>query len=190
MINNFIKQLEIYMSFNEQEQKDRELILRYMHAFHDVYERSNLFGHMTCSPWIVNQDFTKVLMVYHNIYDSWGWCGGHCDGERNMTHVALKEGREETGLDKIELVSDEILSLEVLPVPSHIKHHRFVSAHVHLNITYLCMADDTFPLRIKPDENSGVRWILIEEIDKFVSEEAMKPIYHKLVEKSKAMVHK
>ena len=183
-----IKLLSDYIPLNEEENSDRDVMIAYFKAFDNVFLRDNHFGHMTCSPWIINKDFTKVLMIYHNIYNSWGWCGGHCDGDDDLKRVALKEGKEETGLLTLDLCSDEILSLEILPVPAHVKHDNFVSAHVHLNITYLCIADESEELFIKPDENSGVRWIGIDEIDKYVSEEEMKPVYHKLVKKSEIMI--
>lgn len=176
--------LTLFEPYNMQEEADKELILKYLENFDDVYERTNLYGHMTCSPWIINQDNTKVLMIFHNIYNSWGWCGGHCDGDQDVIHVALKEGKEETGLVHLQLVSDELLSLEVLPVPAHRKHGRFISAHVHLNLTFLCRANDQDELYMKPDENSGVKWIDIQDIDSYVSEADMLPIYHKLVEKA------
>ena len=130
----------------------------------------------------------RVLMIYHNIYNSWGWCGGHADGDRDLIHVALKEGREETGLKKLELLSESILAIDILPVPPHVKRGAFVSSHVHLNVTYLCQADERDTLCSKPDENSGVRWIAVEEIDHYVTEEDMKPVYRKLVEKSRSLL--
>ena len=51
---------------------------------------------LQASPWIINEDGSRVLLIYHRIYDSWGWCGGHCDGDENFHEVAIREGREET----------------------------------------------------------------------------------------------
>ncbi|MEF9967378.1 MAG: NUDIX hydrolase [Longicatena sp.] len=178
-------ELKEYIPYNEQEKQDIKVFLQYLIKFSDVYERKNIIGHITCSPWITNKEKTKVLMVYHNIYKSWGWSGGHCDGDKDLISVALREGLEETGLKKLKLVSDKILAIDVLPVPSHIKNKQFLSAHIHLNFTYLCSADEKEELHSKPDENSAVKWIPIEMIDEEVSEEAMKKVYHKLIEKSK-----
>lgn len=44
-------------------------------------------------------------------------------------------------------------------------------------------ADEKEPLRIKADENSGVKWIDIDKIDSVTNEDKMKPIYKKLNEK-------
>lgn len=182
-IDHLYEQLKRYTCYNEQEIADCDVMMRYMESFDNIYVRENLFAHMTSSPWIVNKKRDKVLMIFHNIYRSWGWCGGHCDGDRDTIAVAIREGKEETGLKDIKLISNEILAIDVLPVPPHIKRGKFVSAHVHLNVTYLCEADEDMELFHKPDENSGVAWIAIEEINDYVSEEDMKVVYQKLVEK-------
>lgn len=177
--------LMTYQPYDEQEQGDYEVMLRYLIDFPDIYERSNVYGHMTSSPWIMNETGTKVLMIYHNIYQSWGWCGGHCDGDDNVLEVALREGREETGLKNLKPVTEELFAIDILPVPRHYKKGKFISSHIHINTTFLCIGDDSETLHHKPDENSGVKWIPIEEIDEYVREEDMKPVYKKLVEKSK-----
>lgn len=37
-------------------------------------------------------------MIYHKIYNSWAWTGGHSDGDNDLLHVAMKEAKEETGI--------------------------------------------------------------------------------------------
>lgn len=177
--------LQQYDCFNTQEISDRSVMLKYMECFDDIYERSNTFAHMTSSPWIVNKTRDKVLMIFHNIYRSWGWCGGHCDGDKDTIAVALREGMEETGLIQLKLIHKKILAIDILPVPPHVKRGSFVSAHVHLNVTYLCEADEEMTLCSKPDENSGVAWIPIDKINEYVSEEDMKVVYEKLIQKAK-----
>lgn len=58
--------------------------------------------------------------------------------------------------------SENIFSLEVLTVDGHEKRGAYVSSHLHLNVTYLLIADDSDALTVKPDENSGVRWFTPE----------------------------
>lgn len=174
-----------YKDFNEQEQSDRKVMMKYMEMFDDIYDRENVFAHITSSPWIMNKKQDHVLMIYHNIFQSWSWCGGHCDKDRDTIHVALKEGMEETGLSKIILESNDILAIDVLPVPPHYKNGVFVTAHVHLNVTYLCYADEELPLSVKKDENSAVAWIPVYKINEMVTEEDMKVVYEKLIQKAK-----
>ena len=144
MIQQLYKVIEDYQPMGEQEIQDQKVMLDYIRLFDNILTRENAFAHMTSSPWIVNEDFTKVLLIYHRIYDSWGWCGGHCDGEEDLLEVAVKEGREETGLTSIRPLSKELMALDILPVPPHKKRGKFVSSHVHLNATFFCMADYRF----------------------------------------------
>ena len=77
-----------YQPVNEQEHVDRELILgRLAHDPH-VADRSSL-AHLTTSAWTVDAAGERVLLCYHNIYDSWSWVGGHADGERDLARAVL-----------------------------------------------------------------------------------------------------
>lgn len=169
-----------YRPFNVQESADKEAFLSFLKSRENFWTRENLTGHLTASAWIVNPSFTKVLMVYHHIYDSWAWTGGHADGETDLLCVALNEAREETGLESVSPHSDSIYSLEVLTVDGHMKNGSRVASHLHYNLTYLLVADDTRPVRSKPDENAEVAWFRIEDAAKASSEPYMRQIYRKL----------
>ena len=182
---NLKEQIEKYEPYNEQERKDKELMLEYINTFQDVLTRKNRMCHFTASNWIVNKERTKVLMIYHNIYKSWAWTGGHSDGDSDLLHVAQKEAEEETGLTNLKLLSDRIYGIQIITVDSHIKKGEFVSSHVHLDCCYLFEADEKEMLRIKEDENSGVKWVYIDEAVNLTNEDKMKPIYSKLNEKLK-----
>ncbi len=177
------RKIEKYKPYNEQEEKDKHMMLKYINTFDNILVRENEFAHFTASSWAVNPEKTKVLMVYHNIYQSWTWTGGHSDGEADLLKVAMKELKEETGIKKAKPLQDDIFSLEALTVDGHWKRGKYVSSHIHLNVTYLLEVDEKEILHKKEDENSGVKWIAIEEINKFSSEEWFKKhIYSKLNE--------
>lgn len=165
-----IADLRTYQPRNEQESADRDEILRQIEMCPDIFTRENRNAHMTASSWIVNRDRTKVLMVYHNIYDSWSWTGGHADGETDLLSVALREAMEETGLTRVVPVSKNIYSVEILTVDGHEKRGRYVSSHLHLNVTYLLEADENEPLRSKPDENKAAAWFTPDEAIRASSE--------------------
>ena len=185
---NLEQQLLAYTPCNEQEARDRELILRCLKAEPDVFTRRNDLVHMTASAWIVNADRTQVLMAYHNLYQSWAWLGGHADGETDLLAVALKEAREESGLAHVRPVMEEIYSVEALHVCGHVKRGQYVSSHIHLNVTYLLEADENDPLFIKADENSGVAWFAPKEAEDVCTEPWMRDhIYRKLNEKLRTL---
>ncbi|WP_455718202.1 NUDIX hydrolase [Anaerosporobacter sp.] len=180
---NWIDEIRNYTPFNEQEEQDKKVALDYITMFPNILTRDNDFAHMTASSWIVNKDRSKVLMIYHNIYQSWAWTGGHADGEDNMLNVAIREAMEETGIKTVKPIQDTMFSLELLCVNGHVKREQYVSSHIHINVTYLLEADESEELAMKEDENSGVRWIAIEDAIKLSSEENMKVIYSKLNQK-------
>ena len=177
------KRLEAYVPCNEQEAADQRMMLRAIDTLEDPLSRENIFAHFSASGWIVNPARTKVLMAYHNIYKTWAWTGGHADGEADLLTVALREAREETGIQDIRPVTPDIYSIEVIPVNAHVKRGQFVSSHLHMNVTYLLEADDAQPLRVKPDENSAVGWLSLEEAADNRDEPFMAVIYRKLNDK-------
>lgn len=181
---NLKEKIKNYRPYNEQEEKDKQTMLKYMDAFDDCLTRNNEFGHFTASSWAVNKERTKVLMIYHNIYQSWAWTGGHADGESDLLNVAIRELKEETGVENVKVLSSDIFSLEIVCVNGHVKKGKQVSSHVHLNLTYLLEVDENEVLRMKPDENSGVKWVELEDVEKMSNEKwIVKNIYRKLNEK-------
>ena len=157
------KQIKDYQPYNELEESDKKIILKCLEMFPDIFERSNSIVHMTASAWVTNKKHDKILMAYHNIYKSFSWLGGHCDGDKDCLAVALREVQEESGIKNVKPVSENILSMEVLTVDGHYKKGKYVSCHLHLNVTYLIEADDEEELTIKEDENSAVKWFGVDE---------------------------
>lgn len=181
---NLKEQIENYKPYNEQEEKDKQTMLKYLNTFDDCLTRNNEFGHFTASSWAVNKERTKVLMIYHNIYQSWAWSGGHADGESDLLGTAIRELKEETGVENVTVVKPDIFSLEIVTVDGHIKRGKYVSSHVHLNLTYFLEVDENEILKIKPDENSGVKWVNLEDVEKESTEKWIcANIYRKLNDK-------
>lgn len=183
-----LEELRRYRPWNEQEERDRAVLLGLLEAGLDLWTRENLIAHLTASAWVVNPQRDRVLMAYHNLYDSWSWLGGHADGERDLLSVALREVREESGLATVCPAKSDLFSLEALTVDGHEKRGRYVPSHLHLNVTYLLEADDSQPLQAKPDENREVAWFRREQAVAASSEPWFRErIYSKLNDKLAAM---
>ena len=179
-----ISKIKKYQPFNEQEEMDKALILNWIETQENAFSRENTVAHMTASAWVVNKERNKVLMVYHNIYNSWSWLGGHADGETDLLSVAVREVKEEAGISNVHPVSEEIFSMESLTVDGHVKKGKYVSSHLHFNITYLLEADPEEAVSIKADENSGVAWFSPEEaLEKSTEPWFVEHVYSKLLEK-------
>ena len=180
---NYLQAIQQYRCYNPQEKADKQLMLQLCHQYNNLLTRENPVAHFTASSLIVNPAMDKTVMVYHNIYRSWSWTGGHADGESDLLQTALREAKEETGLTNIVPYSGDVYSLDILPLWGHVKWGQYVSSHLHLNLTYLLLASEEEPLQVKPDENSGVKWFDIDQMVRASTERDMIPVYQKLIDK-------
>jgi len=180
--------IEAYVPYNEQEAFDKKAILEFIDKNDDFLDRSNLIAHFTVSSIVVNSSMTKILFAHHNIYKSWGWLGGHNDGDPDLLNVAIKETQEETGVQNLTPYHTDIFMLDTIYVPNHIKNGKHISDHLHLNATYLLIANEKEALVVNEKENSGVKWFDIETVLEVVHEPRMIPIYKKAFKKIKEIL--
>ena len=185
---NIEQQIADYKPYNEQEAHDQAVMRQLLATQPDLFTRENQVAHMTASSWLLNATHDKVLMIYHNIYHSWAWTGGHADGDRDLLAVAKREAMEETGVTEIRTISEDIFSLEILTVDGHEKRGVYVPSHLHMNVTYLLEADDRDALSVCEEENSGVAWFALDDALKVSTEPwFVERIYKKLNDKLKTM---
>lgn len=172
-----------YQAKSDLEAMDLNYILdAYKHYGEDLYVRCPAM-HFSSSAMIFNESMTKTLLIYHKLYDSWGWTGGHMDGDKDFLHVAIKEAKEETGLSDFKVKQTTPISIEVLPVWFHYKKGKPISSHLHLNASFILIADESLPLKQNIEETHGVKWVNLSELTTYVSEPEMLPIYQKIIER-------
>ena len=187
---DWIKSIREFEPYNEQEIEDKKIILQCIDTFEDVLKRENGIAHITCTAFVVNKNRDKVLMVHHNLYNSWSLTGGHADGDGDLLAVAIKEVKEETGVVNVRPISSEIYSLDLLATIEHIKEGKYIAPHLHLSVSYLCEVDEEESLVIKKDENSGVEWVLFGRVGSLSNEPHMIKIYNKMILKLEQLVKK
>src|SRR5699024_6002508 len=119
MLQNIKNDIQSFKPSNEQEEKDKIQFLKFLEE-DNILSRENKVAHVTVSAFVWIKTNSKVLMAYHNIYDSWAWLGGHADGHPDLLEVALKEIEEESGLTDVSLIEKGIFSLEILTVDGHV----------------------------------------------------------------------
>ena len=95
-------------------------------------------------------------MIHHNIYNSWGWTGGHADGDSDLIKVSIKEAKEETGIKEARPITNDICSIDILPVNAHIKRGKYVASHLHLSVAYILEADENEELVVKEELCKGM----------------------------------
>lgn len=173
--------MEAFVPHCEQERTDRSLALRMIEEYpNNILTRDNELVHFTSSGFVVNESLDKVLMVHHLIYRTWAWTGGHADGEADMLAVAIREAQEETGITELRPLTGVMDSFDVLPVYGHEKKGQYVGTHLHLSAAYVLIASEEETIRMKADENDGVRWIARDKMASYSNEPYLIRIYEKL----------
>ncbi|MBU1108771.1 MAG: NUDIX hydrolase [Candidatus Riflebacteria bacterium] len=140
------------------------------------FENDLLHGHVTGSAWVVNRDGTQVLLTHHKRLNKWVQLGGHADGNADVLNVALREAKEESGLDEFELVSDEIFDIDIhlIPARAHVPEH----FHYDLRYAFRVTGNHSY---VVSEESHDLGWIKIDEIGRFSNEESMLRMAHKWV---------
>lgn len=116
--------------------------------------------------YVVNGD--AVLLRFHEKYDFWCSPGGHVELDEDPEEAALREVKEETGLD-VTLVGPRLPDLddhdhEVLP-PRYINRHRINDVHEHVVFMYFG-ASATRELHPAPGEKEAkMKWFTKEDLE-------------------------
>ncbi|WP_435790732.1 NUDIX hydrolase [Clostridium sp.] len=186
---DYIKQIVEFIPTNEQENQDKKIILDYIENFpHNILLRENVFAHITSSGFVMNKSLDKVLMVHHNIRNTWAWTGGHVDGDTDFLHVAIKEAKEETGINAVTALTKDIISIDILPVYGHVRRNKYVSAHLHLSVAYVLIASERETLIVKEDENSDVKWFSMDKFTEDYFDDKDVYLYNKLIQRAKHII--
>lgn len=159
--NNVLDLLKRYNPSDEVEIENKKKVTKFIEAHPDCFERSLVFGHLTGSCWLANFDMSQFLLTKHKKMKMWLQLGGHADGDNDIKRTAIREAREESGLQNIELISYEIFDLGVHIMPSYDS----VLEHLHFDFRFLMRAsDETERIQIS-SESDDLRWFSMPPID-------------------------
>src|SRR5438045_3238802 len=128
--------LDSHAPFDQTEAQMLDRFRRFVATQPHCFERSLLEGHVTGSAWIVDADAAQVLLLHHRKLDRWLQPGGHCDGDSDVLRVALREAREETGLQRLAPVSPALFDLDIHWIPQR----GDVPDHWHYDARFLLRA--------------------------------------------------
>ena len=129
-------------------------MLEYMKTS-DCFSNDNYHGHFTGSAWVVSPNKEQILMNHHKNIGKWLQLGGHADGEKDLLSVAVREAKEESGIQNFMVLSTEIFDVDIHEIPER----KNQPAHRHYDVRFLLEAD---PLRNKiviSNESYDVAWV-------------------------------
>lgn len=163
-----LDQLADYAARHPDEAETVSRFIDFVRGEADCFERSLAVGHVTGSAWIVNADGSQVLLTHHRKLDRWLQLGGHADGDPDVLAVALKEAREESGLDDFEVLRAGIFDLDIHPIPAR----KSDPEHLHYDVRYLLRATGATDYVVS-DESHDLRWVPLDEVASLTTEDSM-----------------
>ena len=158
-----LDQLARYLARHPEERIAVDHVIQFVRANSDCFERSCVPGHVTGSAWILSHDRRAFLLAHHAKLDRWLQCGGHSDGDPDTAAVALREAREESGLEKLEFAQrDANGAPRIFDVDVHVFPARGADpAHLHHDVRFLLLAAPGEEPRVSSESNA-LRWFPVD----------------------------
>ncbi len=166
--NDLLAKLNKYSPFDLNESRMYKSLVQFVKTNPDCFENSLEIGHITGSAWIIDKSQNKVLLTHHRKLAKWIQLGGHADGESDILLVALREAKEESGLNSVNYVSTDIFDVDVHTIPKNHKHFE----HLHFDIRFLFEADFDEPFSISK-ESIDLTWVELNKVHELNSDESI-----------------
>jgi 8-oxo-dGTP pyrophosphatase MutT (NUDIX family) len=162
--------LHDYLRRHPQEIATVQRVEELVRAHDDCFERTCRPGHVTASAWILSPDGRSFLLAHHRKLGRWLQLGGHVDGEGDVALAALREAREESGMQDFTFLPGPhvVLDVDVHAIPAR----RDESAHFHHDVRFLLVAAPGQELVVS-DESHDLRWFAMDELESVAAEESL-----------------
>lgn len=173
------QQLLSHIAADEKEAADVQLILALMAQHAMIFSPLCEVCHFTGSALVMDGQ-GRLLLHYHKKLGRWLQFGGHPEHEMDMTDVALREAREESGLSDLRFWKDErrLLDVDVHAIPATATRPE----HLHLDLRYLLYTNQPTQLQPLVGESEQLQWFRQDEL----AEDTLKldPALRRLIKKA------
>ncbi len=119
----------------------------------------------TVAIFVVRQG--HVLLIHHRKLNRWLPLGGHIELDEDPEQAALREAKEESGLD-VRLLGDRPPTTEpgtrALIAPRFLDIHRITETHEHIGMIYFAQPLGG-SLDLAEEEHHDIRWCAAGELD-------------------------
>ena len=165
--SKLLKLLEVYQRTYPEESATVHRFEEFARNNDRCFERDCWAGHVTGSAWLVNTSATHVLLTHHKKLDKWLQLGGHSDGDCEPLAVALREAKEESGLDVVPLKS-AVFDLDIHEIPARNDD----PAHFHFDLRFALRTRASDDYRVS-NESHALQWVAVADISDYTREPSM-----------------
>jgi 8-oxo-dGTP pyrophosphatase MutT (NUDIX family) len=147
-----------HLPTDEKERADLLAMQDFARALERPFSRDQWPAHFTGSAVVVSPDGAQVVLVHHAKLHRWLQPGGHADPADggDMAQSALREAREETGLEvALHPFAPRPLDVDVHVIPAR----KTEPEHRHLDVRFLVVARNPEALAHDPAESFGAQWL-------------------------------
>jgi len=110
----------------------------------------------------------KILLIHHRKLNKWLPLGGHIELDEDPEIAALREAKEESGLD-VELLGERPPTTETgtraLIAPRFLDIHRISDTHEHIGMIYWARPKN-YKVQCAVAEHHDIRWCSVEDLEK------------------------
>ncbi|HEY8712759.1 MAG TPA: NUDIX hydrolase [Thermoanaerobaculia bacterium] len=164
-----LEELRRYRPVDSQEGQHHRSVLDLLSYAPSPFSRDQFIpGHITGSCFIVDPASQRVLLHHHRRLDRWLQMGGHVEHGESALEAALREGREESGLADLVLLSDGAFDIDVHAVPSA----KGEPDHAHFDIRYVARTSHPESIMIDLAESNELAWVELDRAIPLMNEEA------------------
>jgi len=119
----------------------------------------------TVAIFVVHND--QVLLIHHRRLNQWLPLGGHIELDEDPEAAALREAKEESGLE-VELLGERPPTTgpgtRALIAPRFLDIHRITDSHEHIGMIYWARPKNG-TLRLARDEHHDIRWCSLADLE-------------------------
>ncbi len=176
-MQNLRDELAEYVPAGSREREMSAAFLAFLDAYDgSCFERTLALGHVTGSAWVVDTTGSWVLLNHHRKLGKWLQFGGHADGDRDIRRVALREAREESGIEALAFAIPGIYDVDVHRIPARGAEPE----HLHYDVRFALFANRSAQ-PVASAESHDVRWIALDELTSLPVDDSVRRLAAKTI---------